>query len=61
VHLDFVVAFFVDFVYQLDYLFFSRAFYHLGFFLALVTTLFVVSSYLIKDILLTLSYIIIIK
>jgi hypothetical protein len=60
-HLDFVVVFLVDFDCRLDYSFFYlRHFIVLMFFIAFVTALFVVSRYLIKDILLMLSFIIII-
>jgi hypothetical protein len=58
-HLDFVVAFFVNFVCQLV-IFYLEHFVILVFFVALVTTLFVVSRYLIKDTLLMLSSIIIV-
>jgi hypothetical protein len=56
-HLDLAVAYFVNFAYQLGYSFFYLGHFVciLFFFVALVTTLFVVSCHLIKDILLTLS------
>jgi hypothetical protein len=55
-HLDLFVAFLIDFVCRLDYLFFlSRTlFCHMVFFVALVTSLFIVSRCLVKDILLML-------
>jgi heme exporter protein D len=56
-HLDLVVASFVDFVCRLGYSFFIWVilFVILVFFIALAITLFVVSRYLIKNILLLLS------
>jgi hypothetical protein len=60
-HLDLVIAFFCRFcLLTWLFIFYLGHFVILVFFVALVTTLFVVSRYLIKDILLMLPFIVII-